>query len=612
MTEEDALFAFRHECGDFLEAKYMTDDASSKKFLVSNFINYKMTDSRLVMKQYNKLLGILERFTQHKMNMDEAIQMEDSDKPNDGPSVVNMVEHNNSSGYNDKKGKRKHHDNTKVDPNKKSKVTCWKWEKPRRLKKNCKVEKVGNKANGSGTNSSVDGSFNSLKGQNMFNKSFQVYYVTYVSEAYFMQDDDVAWWVDSRATIHVCKDRCWFKTYESLNDGSILHMGNKSTALVHGRGCVDPKFSPEKIISLFNVLHVPNIRKNLVSSSVLNNYGYKQVIESNKFFLFKHAFMSTSKLNDSILWHARLGHIRFNRMQDMYKDGVPNKKNMITPYKLWTKRKPTLNHLRVRGCGAVVRLLDPKLKTLGERDIECIFVGYVEHSKAFRFYVTEPNDSVPINSIIESKDAIFDENIFTSVPRPSLMISNRTEDIANNDEMDSIMGNNTWVLSDLPLGGKPLGCKWIFKRKLKVDGTIEKFKARLVIQGLKQKSGIDYFDTYVLVARISTIRLVITMASIHNQIVHQMDVKTTFLNGDLDEEVYMNQPQGFIMPANENKIRKLIKSLYGLKYALKQCHQKFDEVVLSNGYLLNQADKCVYRKFDEFGKGVVICLYDWH
>ncbi|GKF50955.1 zinc finger, CCHC-type containing protein, partial [Tanacetum coccineum] len=81
------------------------------------------------------------------------------------------------------------------------------------------------------------------------------------------------------------------------------------------------------------------------------------------------------------------------------------------------------------------------------------------------------------------------------------------------------------------------------------------------------------------------------MASIHNMIIHQMDVKTAFLNDELDEEVYMNQPQGFIMHVNENKLCKLIKSLYGLKQAPKQWHQKFDKVVLSSGYLLNQADK---------------------
>ncbi|GKD71971.1 zinc finger, CCHC-type containing protein [Tanacetum coccineum] len=125
------------------------------------------------------------------------------------------------------------------------------------------------------------------------------------------------------------------------------------------------------------------------------------------------------------------------------------------------------------------------------------------------------------------------------------------------------MGNNTWMLVDLPLG-----CKWIFKRKLKVNRTIEKFKARLVIQGFKQKSEIDYFDTYALVARISTIRLLIAMASIHNLIIHQMDVKTTFLNGDLEDEVYKNQPQGFIMTGNENKV-DLTKEFLSSRFSMK-------------------------------------------
>ncbi|GKB45102.1 zinc finger, CCHC-type containing protein [Tanacetum coccineum] len=181
------------ELWDSLEAKYMAGDASSKKFLVSNFINYKMTDSRPVMEQYNELLGILGRFTQHKTNMDKAIQEEltlvelgshlrieesprvqDSDKPKGNnvasPLVVNIVKHNNSIRYNNNKGTRKHQD-TKANPNKKSKVTCWKCGKPRHLKKDCKGGKFGNKANDSGINDSVNDSSNSLKGHNMFNKS---------------------------------------------------------------------------------------------------------------------------------------------------------------------------------------------------------------------------------------------------------------------------------------------------------------------------------------------------------------------------------------------------------------------------------------------------------
>ncbi|GKB39291.1 zinc finger, CCHC-type containing protein [Tanacetum coccineum] len=153
-------------------------------------------------------------------------------------------------------------------------------------------------------------------------------------------------------------------------------MGNESTALVHGRGCVDLKFSSGKIVSLLNVLHVPNIRKNLVSSSVLNN-----------------SFMSTSKLNDSILWHARLGHVHFRRMQDMSKDGLIPAFDM--DIEKWNKK---------------------------------YFVTFID--VASRFYVIQPNESVLICSIIESMDAIFDENRFSSIHRPSQRsLINGTEDI---------------------------------------------------------------------------------------------------------------------------------------------------------------------------------------
>lgn len=106
-------------------------------------------------------------------------------------------------------------------------------------------------------------------------------------------------------------------------------------------------------------------------------------------------------------------------------------------------------------------------------------------------------------------------------------------------------GNNTWILTDLPPGCKPMCCKWIFKKKMKVDGTIEKFKVRLVAKGFSQKHGIYYFDTYAPVARIATIRLLIALVAIHNLVIHQMNVKTTFLNDELEEEVYMKLPDGF-------------------------------------------------------------------
>ena len=128
---------------------------------------------------------------------------------------------------------------------------------------------------------------------------------------------------------------------------------------------------------------------------------------------------------------------------------------------------------------------------------------------------------------------------------------------------------------------------------MKPDGTIDKYKARLVVKGYRQKEGLDYFDTYSLVTRITSIRMLIALAAVHDLKIHQMDVKTAFLNGELEEEIYMEQPKGFIVPGKEKKVWRLVKSLYGLKQAPKQCHAKFDQIMLANGFKINECDKCV-------------------
>nr|GEW82497.1 zinc finger, CCHC-type [Tanacetum cinerariifolium] len=265
----DALFdiykniELAKELRDQLEAKYMAEDTSSKKFLVSNFNNYKMVDSRKTstimeglqyMLKHNKDELSLVQLGSH-FRIEETLRMEESGKGKGkeivGSSFVNMVED---------------------DKNKKNNKS------PRETK----------------------GS----------------------------SDDEIAWWIDSGATCHACKDHCWFDTFHPVEDGSVLHMG---------------------------------LRKNLMSGPVLNKCGYKQIYESD--------------------------------------------------------------NLGLSGCRAVVRLPESKNKILGEKGIDCIFIGYDEHSKAYRFYVIEPNDFISINSVIESRDAIFDENRFSSIPRPKDIIS---------------------------------------------------------------------------------------------------------------------------------------------------------------------------------------------
>lgn len=177
-----------------------------------------------------------------------------------------------------------------------------------------------------------------------------------------------------------------------------------------------------------------------------------------------------------------------------------------------------------------------------------------------------------------------------------------------NDEIDSLLSNNTWVLVDLPPRSKAIGCKWVFRKKYNTDGSVQTFKGMLVAKGFRQKEGVDYFDTYAPVARITSIRVLLVLSSLYKLFVHQMDVKTAFLNSDLEEEVYIEQPEDFVLPDNENKVYKLTKPLYGLKQAPKQWHERFDSMILEYGFKHNSADKCIYSKFtSEYG--VVICLY---
>ena len=163
-------------------------------------------------------------------------------------------------------------------------------------------------------------------------------------------------------------------------------------------------------------------------------------------------------------------------------------------------------------------------------------------------------------------------------------------------EIDSMLQNHTWELVDLPPGCKPLSSKWVFKRKRKVEGLIDKYNARLMIKGYRQTEGLNYFDTYSLMTRINSIRMVLEIDALRNLETHQMDVKITFVNGELDEEIYIEQPEGFSAPGQEKKVCRLVKSLYGLKQVLKQRHEKFDNVMMPHGFKINECDKCVGQR----------------
>jgi len=151
-----------------------------------------------------------------------------------------------------------------------------------------------------------------------------------------------------------------------------------------------------------------------------------------------------------------------------------------------------------------------------------------------------------------------------------------------NLELQALENNHTWVLTPLPPGKKAIGCKWIYRTKFKSDGSIDKYKARLVAQGYSQQFGIDYDETFAPVAKMTTVRALLAVAAVKKWYVNQMDVSNAFLHGDLQEEVYMMLPQGYtdygckitshsaatggvIKPTTGEKVCKLLKALYGLK-----------------------------------------------
>eukprot|EP00253_Pinus_taeda_P031834 PITA_31834 len=177
------------------------------------------------------------------------------------------------------------------------------------------------------------------------------------------------------------------------------------------------------------------------------------------------------------------------------------------------------------------------------------------------------------------------------------------------EEIESINRNHTWDLVEFPEGKTPIGCKWLYKPKINVDGSIEKLKARLVVKGYSQQEGIDFDETFSLVAKLNTIRMLISLATKHKWQLHQLDVKSAFLNGDLKEEIYLVQPEGFVKKGQEHLVCKLKKALYGLKQAPRSWYEKIDSFFVQHGFHRSLNDPNLYTKFNKQRQIILIYLY---
>jgi hypothetical protein len=163
-------------------------------------------------------------------------------------------------------------------------------------------------------------------------------------------------------------------------------------------------------------------------------------------------------------------------------------------------------------------------------------------------------------------------------------------------ELGSMSENQVWTFVDPPSDRKAVECKWIFKKKTDADGNVTIYKARLVTKGFRQVQGVDYDETFSPVAMFKSIRILLAIVAFHDYEIWQMDIKTAFLNGNIDEELYMMQPEGFVDPKDADKVCKLQRSIYGLKQASRSWNLCFDQVIKSFGFVTNCYEACIYKK----------------
>ncbi|GKA89147.1 retrovirus-related pol polyprotein from transposon TNT 1-94 [Tanacetum coccineum] len=269
------------------------------------------------------------------------------------------------------------------------------------------------------------------------------------------------------------------------------------------------------------------------------------------------------------------------------------------------------------------------------RDAEFLKNGEINGSGERSIYLNEklidaPNQesSIPLYTenitIVPSDDVVdipvvdappHDENPITPIVQQPLRRSGRTRRPIIYDDLITYLNKDDYNL-ELPNGVKPIGCKWVYKTKLDQKGNIKRFKACLVAKGYTQKEVIDYNETFSPILRKDSLRIVMALVAHYDLELHQMDVKTAFLNGDLHEDVYMTQPEdvymtqpeGFMVEGKEHMVCKLKRSIYGLKQASRQWYLKFHKVMSKFQFKKNVVDQCIYLKLSG-SKVFILVLY---
>lgn len=329
-----------------------------------------------------------------------------------------------------------------------------------------------------------------------------------------------------------------------------------------------------------------------------------------------------------------------------------------TPYELWNAKEASIDHLKVFGTECFVHVPKQKRQKFDAKSVKGYLVGYCGDRDGYRVYVPEQDDVIISRDVLfkeeqlsatdsscseeaevdvalqddgnshinvdASKQALRDRNLiqlparysdfamFADCSEPNsfteAMQSENSHDwqCAMDDEMKSLAESNTWELVEKPEDRLVVDNRWVYRVKMNLGGTVDKFKARLVAKGFSQQAGVDYTETFSPVARFDTIRAVLSVAASEKLKLAHFDVKTAFLNGELDEVIYMRQPVGY--DDGTGRVCKLSKSLYGLKQAPRCWNKKFKDFLERYGLKVSEADPCLFYSVHD-GHKLIIALY---
>nr|GEV85297.1 Pol polyprotein [Tanacetum cinerariifolium] len=570
------------ELWESLERKYKTKDDGTKKFVVARFLDYKMVDSKNVITKVQDLQVLL-----HDIH---------AEGKSDSKAKGKGKKKNNKKG----KGKAEYLAPKAGTVKQKFQGTCYNCDQPGHRAANCKMPKRVNPHQANMVNDNMD----------MIDMVSDV--ISMISKVNMVGSNNSGWWVDTGATHHMCADK---KIRKNLVSGWLLNkfgfrlvFESDKFFLSKNQMYVGKGYALNGMFKL-NVMVVMN------NINTINSLAY--LIESSN------------------VWHGRLSHVNFNSMRCLIKfNSIPNF-HIDSKYKRETCVETKLTRSSFKSVKQKTEPLDmihtdicdlKSLPTKGDNKYFITFIDdctkycyvYLLKSKdeaidKFVLYKTKVENQLGrkikvvrsdrrdkyVSPFVElcAKHGIRYEFTAPYSPQQNGIAErkNRTLKEIVNARLDGEVVQDKRQRDDNDLHDERQ-YQLEEEEKMKADGTIDKYKERLVIKGYRQREGLDYFDTYSPVTRITSIKMVLAIAALRNLEVHQMDVKTAFLNEDLKKEIYMNQPDSFIALGQESKVCRLVKSLYGLKQAPKQWHQKFDHTMLESGFKINKCDKCVYVK----------------